>query len=218
MPGPRELLQETEYPPDIRFRTQTFDELVHLHPHIHAITTDGAFLPNSTFLCRPKIDSDKLLTTWQTKVFELLVAVGKIDQQTVDHMRSWPHSGFSVDNSVYLAPRDTEGLERLAQYMMRCPFRLARVVRLTDDGSVVYHAEKDQCGRFPGPASADLRGGPRRNFHAEGEDTQKLIQKLIGQRGRHGGRFAQLAAQVGTRRRRRGRKWGERGGGMRCGR
>ena len=37
-------------------------------------------------------------------------------------------------------------------------------MRLTDDGSVIYRAEKDHCRRFPGPASKDLRGGPKRNF------------------------------------------------------
>ena len=62
-------------------------------------------------------DSQRLLTTWQTKVFELFVATGKIDQETVDQMLSWPHSGFSVDNSVYVPPHDREGLERLAQYI-----------------------------------------------------------------------------------------------------
>ena len=55
-------------------------------------------------------------------------------------MRTWPHSGFSVDNSVYLPPHDTAGLERLAQYILRRPFSLARVVRLTDGGSVIYRA------------------------------------------------------------------------------
>ena len=43
----------------------------------------------------------------------------------------------SVDNNVYLSARDTDGLERLAQYILRCPFSLACVVRLTDDGSVL---------------------------------------------------------------------------------
>jgi len=52
----------------------------------------------------------------------------------------------------------------MAQYILRCPFSLARVVLLTEDGSVIYRAEKDHCLRFPGPASGDLRGGPRRNF------------------------------------------------------
>ena len=72
--------------------------------------TDGAFVPDGTFFCLPKIHTDRLLATWQTNVFELLVAAGKVDQQTVDQMPSWPHSGFSVDNSVYLSPGDTAGL------------------------------------------------------------------------------------------------------------
>ena len=41
---------------------------------------------------------------------------------------------------------------------------LARVVRLTADGSVIYRAEQPECRRFPGPASGDLRSGPKRNF------------------------------------------------------
>ena len=69
---------------------------MHYHCHIHAIATDGAFGSDGTFICLPKIDTEWLLAAWQTKVFDLLVAADKIDQQTVDQMRSWPHSGFSV--------------------------------------------------------------------------------------------------------------------------
>jgi len=69
-----------------------------------------------------------------------------------------------VDNSFYLSTSDADGLERLAQHNLRCPFTLARVVRLTGDGSVLYRAEQDHCRRFPGAASADLRGGPRCYF------------------------------------------------------
>ncbi len=143
---------------------QTFGELLHFHPHIHALVTDGGFTPDGAFVRLPQVDRERLLAVWQTNVFKLLLAAGKIDQETVNNMRSWTYSGFSVDNSVYLAPGDTFGLERLAQYILRCPFSLARIVRLTDDGSVLYRAENGHCRRFPGPASADLRGGPKRNF------------------------------------------------------
>ncbi len=43
-------------------------------------------------------------------------------------MRTWKHSGFSVDKSVALAPGDTTGLERVAATMIRCPFSLVRIV------------------------------------------------------------------------------------------
>ncbi len=105
---------------------------VNFHPHIHAIVRDGEFTPHDSFLCLPGIDKELLLTVWQNKVFELFVAAGKIDQETTDPMRSWPHSGFSVDDSVYVPPGDKAGLPRLAEYILRCAFSLARVVRLTD--------------------------------------------------------------------------------------
>ena len=127
---------------------QTFGELIHFHPHFHAIVTDGGFTSGGTFICLPHINTRRLLVEWQNKVFALFLAENKIDQETVDQMRSWPHSGFSVENSVYLSSGDTAGLERLAQYIFRCPFSLARVVRLTDDGSVVYRAQQDRCRRF----------------------------------------------------------------------
>lgn len=64
-------------------------------------------------------------------------------------MRSWRHSGFSVDKSVALVAGDTPGLERVAAYMVRCPFSLDRMVSVSDDGKVVYRAEKADCQPFP---------------------------------------------------------------------
>ena len=69
-----------------------------------------------------------------------------------------------MDRSVYLPKGDVAGLERLAQYMVRCPLSLARMTRVTDEGSVIYRAEKTECRRFPQAATEDLRAGPRRNF------------------------------------------------------
>ncbi len=121
----RDVLQRQDITPGVIAGIQTFGELIHVHPHVHAIATDGAFTPDGTFICLPKIDTQRLLSTWQTKVFELFLAAEKIDQATVDQMRSWPHSGFSVDNSVYVPPHDTAALERLAQYILCRPFSRA---------------------------------------------------------------------------------------------
>ncbi len=109
-----------------------------------------------------------------------------IRRPTVDQMRCWPHTGFSVGNSVYLSARDTAGLQRLAQYILRCPFSLARMVRLTEDGSVLYRAVHDHCRRFPGAASADLRGGSRRNFQVfSALDFLAEVTQHIPDKGEH---------------------------------
>jgi len=56
---------------------QTFGQLVHWHPHIHALVTEGAFTPDlsacshaqagGTFLPLPDIDGEPFLRLWEHK-------------------------------------------------------------------------------------------------------------------------------------------------------
>ncbi len=79
-------------------------------------------------------------------------------------MRTWEHTGFSVDQSVLLAAGDQAGIERLVQYMTRCPFSLSRLVKVSDTGQVIYKAEKASCRSFPDPAGDGLQAGAKRNY------------------------------------------------------
>ena len=92
------------------------------------------------------------------------MAEDKIEPEVVENMRSWPHSGFSVDQSVYLPAGDRAGIERLIGYMTRCPFSLSRLVKVPQTGQVIYKAEKDACRAFPDPQRAELAPGPKRHF------------------------------------------------------
>lgn len=79
-------------------------------------------------------------------------------------MKTWPHSGFSVDQSVRLEAGDKEGVARLVQYLLRCPFSQARRLKVTPEGQVLYKATRAQCHRFPEPGSDDLSEGVKRNY------------------------------------------------------
>ena len=94
----------------------------------------------------------------------LYLAEEKIDPEVVENMRSWQHSGFSVDQSVFLPAGDQAGIERLIQYMTRCPFSLSRLVKVSDTGQIVYQAEKQACRAFPDPKGDGIRAGVKRNF------------------------------------------------------
>jgi hypothetical protein len=107
---------------------------------------------------------DRLHDAWREAVFALYLAEGKIEPEAVEKMRSWPHSGFHVDQSVHLAADDRAGVERLMQYMTRCPFSLSRLVKVTKSGEVVYKAEKNACRAFPDPQRELLESGAKRNF------------------------------------------------------
>ena len=101
---------------------QTFGQLIHWHPHIHALVSEGVLLPDGTFLPLPKLATEPFLKLWEQEVFALLLAEGKISEDVVANMRSWKHSGFSVDQSIRLEAGDQEGVQRLIQYFLRCPF------------------------------------------------------------------------------------------------
>ncbi len=101
-------------------------------------------------------------------------------------MRSWRHSGFNVDRSVRLQAGDRDGLERLAQYMARSPFSLARLIRIPPAGKVLYKAEKDRCQRYPQPAGEDLFGGVARNYQIfEPLDFLAELTQHIPSKGEH---------------------------------
>jgi hypothetical protein len=139
------------------------DNIGHL-PHAVIQFSCGAFTPEGDFLELSEFDRDSLLVAWQEAVFALYLAEGKIEPEVVQNMRGWPNSGFSVDQSVLLSAGDRSGIERLVQYMIRCPFSLSRLVKVTETGQVVYKAEKQACSAFPDPRANDLKAGTKRNF------------------------------------------------------
>ena len=59
---------------------------------------------------------------------------------------------------------DREGIQRLMQYFLRCPFSQARMIQVTAEGQVIYKTGDNRLGRFPEAASDDLMAGPKRNF------------------------------------------------------
>jgi len=99
-------------------------------------------------------------------MFALLLAEGKITVEVMASMRSWTHSGFSVDQSVRLEAGDQEGVERLIEYFLRCPFSQARMIEVTEAGKVIPQrgTEHNAVGRFPEPGDGELLAGPARNF------------------------------------------------------
>ena len=82
-------------------------------------------------------------------VLSLYLAEGKIEPEVFQNMRSWQHSGFSVDQWVFLPANDWKEIERLVHYMTRCPFSLSRLGKVTNTGQVVYKADKQSCRAFP---------------------------------------------------------------------
>jgi hypothetical protein len=145
---------------------QTFGQLIHWHPHIHALVSEGVFLPEGRFMPLPPLANEPFLKLWEQEVFGLLLAEGKITEEVVANIRSWTHSGFSVDQSVRLVSGDAQGVRRLIQYFLRCPFSQARMIEVSclregfgrpgGAGKVIYKSDHNTL--TPGRAESQFSG------------------------------------------------------------
>ena len=93
----RRMLHLPDVVPGMIAAIQTFGQLLHWNPHIHSLVTCGAYTPEGEFLHLPEFDVDRLLLAWQEAVFSLYLSERKIEPEVVENVRSWEHSGFSVD-------------------------------------------------------------------------------------------------------------------------
>ena len=117
---------------------QTYGDLINFHPHIHGLAPEGVLTESGYFVHIPYVCRLRAVEIWQEKVFELLINEGRIDLEVVAMIRSWRHTGFSVDNSVRIEAGDEAGMQRLIEYISRCPFSLTRMVNLADNGMILY--------------------------------------------------------------------------------
>lgn len=161
----RAVLDRDDVVPGMVGAPQSFGDLINWQPHMHTLSTDGAFAKDGTYLPVPDdLPIEPFLKLWEHKIFALLLAEGRITEKVVEQMRSWRHSGFSVDKSVYLPAGDQAAIQRLLQYMLRCPFSLKRMIQTTADGNVAYRATREKCIAFPTRNDTQFRRGVSRNF------------------------------------------------------
>jgi hypothetical protein len=143
---------------------QTFWDLINHHPHIHAVAPEGVFTESGYFVHIPYVCRLRATELWQEKVFALLMEEGRIDREVAAMIKSWKHTGFSVDNSVRIEAGDRDGMLRLIEYISRCPFSLARMISLTDNGKILYRGSKPGCIPFPEAGDPELDVGIPRHY------------------------------------------------------
>lgn len=126
---------------------QTFGSSLRWNPHIHAVVSRGVWDPGPRWHPIPYVDPHKAELLFRHKVFRLLLDRELISQDRIDLLLSWRHSGFSVHNRTTVYPSDTEGIHKLACYLMRPPVNLSRLRYHPDSGLVLYepknHADVD---------------------------------------------------------------------------
>ena len=72
------------------------------------------------------------------KILRLLKNQGLLDDDRIQLLLSWRHSGFSIHNSVTVLPGDGRASEALARYCMRNPVSLSRLCFSPGEKTVTY--------------------------------------------------------------------------------
>jgi hypothetical protein len=67
-----------------------------------------------------------------------------ISPKKLANLLSWKHPGFNIDNGGEepIAPDDTAGRERLAQYLLRHPFSLQKITWNATTKTVIYRSKR----------------------------------------------------------------------------
>ena len=117
---------------------QTFGSSLKWNPHVHAVVSRGAWSRDGRWHPIPYVDPHQAELLFRHKVLRLLRERELVSEERIDLLLSWRHSGFSVHNHTTVYPADTEGLHKLACYLMRAPVNLSRLRFHPDSGLIVY--------------------------------------------------------------------------------
>ena len=97
------------------------------HPHIHGIFLDGGILADGSVVRLPEVDTALFQEFFAEKVFSFLLEAELLDQNTVDSMKAWEHSGFNFFAGESMGAEDEDARLFLARYLKKAPLALERL-------------------------------------------------------------------------------------------
>jgi len=89
----------------------------------------------------PPLPEAALREALRHKVLHFLCSEGVLDTGLTERMLQWRHSGFSVHNRIRSKAADAKGRQRLARYMIRCPFALEKMRYDKKSAMMIYRSK-----------------------------------------------------------------------------
>ena len=122
---------------------QTNSSNLKWNPHLHCVVSRGVWDADGQWIPVPYVDTHVAEILFREKVFRLLQEHDLLSDERIQLLRSWRRSGFSIDNDVYLYPSDTQALETLCRYIVRCPVSLQRLHYDKKSNYVLYQPRSE---------------------------------------------------------------------------
>ena len=118
-------------------------------PAHEVLVTDGGFRPDGTFVTWPVHDTARLTEAFRRAVLRLFARRALFDEDQVQSMLQWPHSGY-VHDGVWVSEDDRDFSRRLERYCARNPVALERLTYdagPTGVNQVTYRSDKRTARR-----------------------------------------------------------------------
>lgn len=97
-----EAVDDQKARPGVVAVPQTFGSLINAHPDIHCLASGGVWKAQGEWIPVPYVDTFAAEKLFAQEVLHLLKSKSLLSQERIELLRSFQHSGFSVDASVTL--------------------------------------------------------------------------------------------------------------------
>ena len=162
----------------------TFGEYMGYNCHLHALVADGLFSPSGMFYVAPKVSTKPLEQMFRVRVIKMLVEEELLAEELARKLVSWKHSGFSVYNGKPIKRNDTDGLKRVAQYIIRNPFSEQKMTYNEENGTVIYRSRTRPAVAMGRQGRRRMHAKTKRNFEVfSAEDFIAAITQHIPEKG-----------------------------------
>lgn len=122
----------------------TFGDYLAYHPHIHCLSTAGAFDQEGHFCLAENFYLYSYKELFRHKVLQTLRQRNWISERQLNKLLRWKNSGFNIDaGETALAADDIKARERLAQYLLRAPLSLQKMSWNAQTQTVLYRSSRN---------------------------------------------------------------------------
>jgi len=120
----------------------TSGDLLNFHPHIHSLGLHGALDPDGKFHLLKSVDNKFLTRQFADYVFQALLEEELIEQDTVDSIKAYEHTGFHVFVGDPIAPNNTDARRFIARYLKKSSINATRLELITTDTNPIVRVNK----------------------------------------------------------------------------
>jgi len=125
--GLRAALGQPDAEPAAVISKASAGDLGNPNPHLHCVVAHGAWVEDRFVEWPPRLTAERLEELFRRRVLAMLVKQQRLTEDTMEKLRAWQHSGFSVFIGDPIGEEATGSRARLARYIVKPPVALERL-------------------------------------------------------------------------------------------